>query len=350
MTPRILLAGLCGLALAGGRAFAADDGPYPPSHAALYAPLFAPLYVKNLSPVAGLLGLPSQADARAPGEGRWEWGLYAGLASHYVRDGRDGSGAEQLLFDGETRRLALAGRYGFAQGWELQFELPWVWQERGSLDGAIDGWHDFWGMPDNGRGEAPRDRIAYQYADPAPRFDLRDSASGAGDASVALQRELYRGGGVTLAGTLGYKFGTGDAGDFTGSGEGDAYLALRVTGAAASAGEGALGWYGQVGYLRAGEVAELGPRQERDLWFAGAGLAWRVAQNWSLLAQVDAHSAPLDSALDALGSEAVMLSAGARWRFARQWSVEFSLVEDIAVETAPDVVFQFGLRYSGGPQ
>lgn len=311
-----------------------------PASATAADPLLDPLYVRNFSPVAGLFGLPAQRDASTTPAGTLQWALHAGVASHYVRDR---AGIEQINLDGETQRLALELRYGLAEDWDVQLELPWLRQDGGSLDGAIDGWHELWGMPDNGRSDAPRDRIDYRYADPELRFAVLGSGSGIGDGSLALQRRLYRDGGVEVAASLGYKFGSGDAGDFTGSGEGDVYAALR----AAGSGAGALGWYAQAGYLRAGEIAELGPRQERDLWFAGAGLAWRLSSSWSLLAQLDAHAAPMDSALDALGSDAVMLSAGARWRFAPRWAVDVSLVEDIAVETAPDVIFQASLRYLG---
>jgi hypothetical protein len=41
------------------------------------------------------------------------------------------------------------------------------------------------------------------------------------------------------------------------------------------------------------------------------------------------------------------LTLGARWRFAPDWSVDFNFVEDIQVETAPDVTFQASLRYRG---
>jgi len=158
-----------------------------------------------------------------------------------------------------------------------------------------------------------------------------------------LQRGLYRGATLDVAAAVGYKFGIGDIDDFTGSGENDLFAALRVS--ADSIGALPLGWHAQLGYLRAGKVAALGKRQERDLWFAGASLEWRLTPSLSLLGQLDAHAAPMDSALDALGREAVMLSGGARWQFSEQWAIEFSVVEDIAVETAPDVIFQASVRY-----
>ena len=49
-----------------------------------------------------------------------------------------------------------------------------------------------------------------------------------------------------------------------------------------------------------------------------------------------------------LGEEAVLLSVGARWRFARHWALDINVVEDARVETGPDVTFQASVRYFGG--
>jgi hypothetical protein len=307
------------------------------------APLLDPLPVKNLAPVAGLLGVPIQHRAGASAAGSWSWTLQGSVASHYATDR---AGEERINLDGETQRLALLAGYRIAADWELQLELPWQRQRGGALDGLIDNWHDFWGMPDNGRGLVPRDLIDYRYADPALRFDLRDDSAGWGDTSLTLQRQLYRGERIDLALGVGYKFGTGDAARFTGSGEGDGFATLRLSGRLSPS----TLWHGQLGYLRAGEIPALAGRQRRNLWFAGGALAWELAPGWSLIGQLDAHAAPLDSALDSVGDTAFLLSAGTRWQVSPRWSLEFLLVEDVAVETGPDVIFQAGLRYlSAGP-
>ena len=79
--------------------------------------------------------------------------------------------------------------------------------------------------------------------------------------------------------------------------------------------------------------------------FAGLGLDWRIGQRWSLIGQLDAHAAPADSAITALGDDAIWLTLGARWRFAERWALDLSFIEDVQVETAPDVTFQASLRY-----
>lgn len=300
------------------------------------------LYSKNLSPVAGLLGLPSQRGPVAGAAGSWQIATHASWASHFVVD--DGRG-ETLLLDGETRRLALDLRYNLAPGWDLRLELPWLSHGGGSLDSLIDGWHDLWGMPDGGRDAAPRDRLAYRYAGGGGGgFGFDDSASGVGDVTLAVSRTLWSGPGAQLDAALGAKLATGDEDDFLGSGSEDGFLALRTFW---SPGEGDWRWSGQLGYLRAGRVESVGERGERDLWFAGANLEWQAWPAVSLLMQLDSHAAPLQaSELAALGDTALLLTAGVRWRIQPHWAVEVSVVEDVQVESGPDVVFQASLRFS----
>ena len=300
-----------------------------------------PLYVRNLSPVAGLFGLPSQRDAYTTASGAVTAAVHGSLASQYVNDS---SSIEFLNLDGETQRLALELRYGLVENWDVQLEVPWLKQSGGDMDGVIDDWHDFWGMSDGGRSQVPRDVLDYRYASPDGGFSLQDDSSGLGDVSLALNHVVYHDDNSAVSLALGYKFGTGDEDDFLGSGADDVHVAVRFSGAQLS--DLPLSWHGQAGYLRAGNSDLLDDLQERDLWFAGLAMDWRFAQHWSMIAQLDSHAAPMRSDLTGVGDEAVLGTLGARWYFAPQWSADISVVEDIRVETAPDVTFQATLRYS----
>ena len=302
-----------------------------------------PLYVRNLAPVAGLFGLPSQRDAATAGAGRWSIDLHGSVASHYVLDTRNSE--ESLKQDGETRRLALDLRYGIGERWELQLELPWVQHSGGSLDSLINNWHDLWGLSDGGRSKAAKDELDYRYRGPETAFSLQDDSAGIGDTSLALHYRFFADDNASAALSAGYKFASGDEQDFTGSGADDVYLALRFSGAHLA--DLPLTWHGQLGYLYAGDGDLLGGAQQNQLWFAGLALDWQLAESWSLLAQLDSHAAPMDSDLDALGRDALLLGLGARWRFAPGWAVDFSFVEDLQVDSAPDVTFQASLRYRG---
>lgn len=303
-----------------------------------------PLYVKNLSPVTGLLGLPSQRSAFSEEQGQLGAALHSSVSNNYVLDSNS---REYLNLDGETLRFALDLRYGLAPGLDVQLEVPWLEQSGGHLDGLIDDWHDLWGMSDGGRSRVDRDLLEYQYASTfAPGFLLDDDSSGLGDITLALNYAFFRDENSALSVALGYKFGVGDDDKFLGSGGDDVYVALRFSGDHLS--DLPLRWHGQVGYLHAGDSDLLEDMQEQDLWFAGLSLDWVLSERWSLLFQLDGNAAPTKSNITAIGDDAATFSGGVRWRFAQDWAVDASVVEDIVVETASDVTFVLSVRYGGG--
>ena len=307
----------------------------------VHAGIADPLYVKNLSPVTGLFGLPSQRSADTAPAGKLGAAFHSAIANHFALDSdRD----EFLNLDGETVRLALDLRYGLWDNWEVQLEVPWLDHSGGELDRLIDDWHDLWGMPDGGRDSVERDLLDYHYVTPDFGVRLLDDSSGLGDISLVINHALYRRDNAVVSLGLGYKFGTGDEDDFLGSGADDVYLALRFSGEHLS--DLPLTWHGQVGYLRAGESDLWEDVQDQNLWFAGLAVDWKLTDRWSLLAQLDGHAGPLDSDLKQVGGEAYLATVGARWRFADSWSLEANIVEDIRVETAPDITFQASLRYA----
>lgn len=299
-----------------------------------------PLYVKNLSPVTGLIGLPSQRVAATQEAGSFGFALHTSIANNYVSDV---NATEGLNLDGETLRFAFETRYGLAPDWDIQLEIPWLDHSGGQFDNLIDGWHDLWGMTDGGRSKVPQDLLDHRYGGPKSNFALLDDTSGLGDITFSLTHAFYRDIESAASISLGYKIATGEEDDFLGSGGDDVYLALRFSGGHLSGLP--LSWHGQLGYLHAGGSDALGAAGESDLWFAGLAVDWAVADTVSLIAQLDMHAAPLDSELTAIGDEAVMVSLGARWRFARRWTVDFNFIEDARVETAPDITFQASLRF-----
>lgn len=305
---------------------------------ALPASASEPLSVRNLSPFASLRALPAQRSA-AVSDGL-AVDAHLAFASHFVAQS---SADEALFLDGETTRFELTTRYGFAEHWDISLMLPWVRQDGGFLDPIINGWHDFFGMSDGGRSGLPEDELRYRWQAPGVDVDHVAGTSGLGDLQLAVNRVLWVGEREQVALGAGYQFATGDANDFTGSGAGDGWVVLRFSGRQYSSLP--LSWHGQVGYTRAGDTELLGPNQTRNLWFAGLAVDWALSPRWSLLAQYDGHSGLADSSLEALGDSAAMLSFGARWAATPRWGIELSFVEDIVVESAPDIIFQATVRY-----
>jgi hypothetical protein len=141
---------------------------------------------------------------------------------------------------------------------------------------------------------------------------------------------------------LSIKLPTGDAYRLTGSEATDVSLAI--------AGERrfAENWsvFGQAGVTRLGEGERFADQQQDIVWSGLAGIGWHAWRGLELKAQLDAHTAVFDEAeLDFLG-DALVLTVGGDYRFASGWQLDIAVSEDIAVESASDVVFVFGLRRS----
>ncbi len=299
-----------------------------------------PLYAKNLAPLAGLFGIPNLREAETLAAGEFQAAIHGNIANNYSVDD---NARESVNFDVETQRFALRGAVGLGWGVDFEAELPWLRHDGGELDKFIEKWHDLFSLPDGNRDDAPRDQVDVSYAGPGAAFALREEVDGWGDLNVALTKQVWSSETAAVSARVGAKFGTGDEDDLLGSGDDDYYLSLNFSGDQRS--EAPFRWHGQVGYLHAGDAEVLGDIQEEDLWFAGLSMEWRAWQTLHLKAQVDSHAEVADSSLTQLGDASVQLTLGASWLFSRDWEAEFSFSEDIAVDTTPDFVLQFGLRY-----
>jgi hypothetical protein len=184
-----------------------------------------------------------------------------------------------------------------------------------------------------------RMRIVYQRAG-ATLLDVNSSASGLGDASLDFGYSLRSTGATAAAAWLSIKVPTGDADRFTGSGATDVSLSI--------AGEHGVSerWsmFGQASVTRLGDGDRLSALQRDVVWSGFAGLGWRAWRGLQLKAQIDAHSAVFeDNEVDFLG-DAVVLTVGGVYQFASGWRFAVAVSEDIAVESASDVVFVIGLQ------
>ena len=310
------------------------------------APLHAtaqsePLQISNLSPLASLRAQPRQRDAQTlPG---LSWAVSGTISNHFtVQNGSD----ESLLLDGQTDTLAMSLRYGFAPGWDVEAFLPWRHHSGGFTDQLISDWHRIFGLPDGNRSDYPIDALRYELLQGDHQAQLTQSASGLGDIELSVSRTIADLDGGQLAASVGIKTASGDDSEWLGSGEADVFALLRFSGP--QRGDWPIWWHGQIGGTRAGETDLLGAQQRRSLWFAGLSVEWRFAQSWSVLAQVDAHSALLRGELDAISEPAAMLSTALRWRPSVQWMVDFGFSEDVVVEASPDITFLVNARWSPG--
>ena len=302
----------------------------------------APIMISNLSPLAALRGLPTQRQADV------QLGsivtVSQSLSNHFTVDE---SGDESLMLDGQSDVLSVALRYGFDLDWDIEVILPWVQHSRGFMDPLISDWHAFFGLPNGNREDYPVNQLQYRLDQPGREAALNNKVSGLGDVQVALNRNMSLKNGPQVALSVGMKTATGEEANWLGSGATDYWALARVSGD--YSGRVPLIWHGQIGMTHAGVSDLMGPNQKRSLWFGGVSLAWPFRDKWSVLAQIDAHSALGDGNLSALTQPAGILSMALRWNTSPKWTLDLGFSEDLVVESAPDITFMLTARYVANP-
>ena len=108
---------------------------------------------------------------------------------------------------------------------------------------------------------------------------------------------------------------------------------------------GPLSWYGGGGLLWVGRGDVLPDQQRHLVGFGSAGLHWKAFPRVTLAAQIDGHTPFYNgSELRPLGYTSLQLVLGGMWRLQDRHTAELAITEDLAVDTAPDVVVRLGLR------
>jgi len=303
-----------------------------------------PLSTRNLSPVTLGFGLPTLGPAKvlASGAGRIE--TTVDLISNFTEKE---SAAERLRFDGETYRAAVAVDYGIGSNLEFGAELPLISHQGGFLDDFIEGWHDTFGLPQSGRDQVPAGQLDYSYVRPAGGFALQSDQSGIGDLSLRAGWQYWQDpeklGSLALRASL--KLPTGRARDLTGSGSIDLALWLSAEQRLKTA-AGALALFGGGGALLTTD-GDLLPEQRRNLvGLVNFGVAWQPWAQLGLQLQFDGHTPFFKgSQFRELNNFAGQLAIGGSLALADQTALELAVVEDVLVNTAPDVVFHLALKH-----
>ncbi|MDP5070424.1 MAG: DUF3187 family protein, partial [Congregibacter sp.] len=166
---------------------------------------------------------------------------------------------------------------------------------------------------------------------------------GLGDAELGISVALA----TTQQWALGlygqYKFATGDVDDLMGSGQDSLALGARFS--AQQCVFARLSCHAQVG-LAAVNDSEFDPGAKTWTPFVGLSLAWQLGDSLAVLAQVDAHGVIYDADVLKSNGAPVWGTLGLRWQPVERWLLDAQFVEDLAVGSAPDVIFRFALARS----
>ena len=305
-----------------------------------------PFYTVNQSPVVQIFGLPAAGDAKVLPGGKFSALVAADMSSNFAKDN---SPRESILLDGENYRYTLALRYGITDRFECGIDIPYVGQGGGFLDSFIIGWHNFFGLPQGGREDAPRNRLLYTYSkDGQNRLLINDSSFSVGDIRLSGGMQLYNDGQKNprvLAMRASLKLPTGESSELHGSGSTD--FALWLT-----AGDdyqlpswlGHFTLFGAAGcmYMSDGDI--MRDQQRNVAGFGTFGFGWGPAEWIALKTQVSAHTPFYKSELRELGGSALQLIIGGTLAFSPKTSLDIGVSEDIVINTSPDVAFHLALK------
>lgn len=291
------------------------------------------LAIRDQNPLTRAAYLPLAAAAPGRDDG---WQVDAGLLwSNTVNLGA--TAREQLVVDEETAEVDLAVARDLG-GWRLRAMLPVMHRGPGVLDGFIDGWHRFFGLPQGDRPNRPRSAYAIEYRRNGLAPVALPTGTALGDLSLEAGRVLSDSPHAQLTGWVGLEAPTGDRAQLAGNGALDAaaWLALEAPVAAR--------WTlsARAGYSRSGGDGAL--PLARGIAFGTATIGWRATGQLEALVQFDGHSAIVrGSDLPFLG-EAVELTIGGRYYLRSGAVLEAGVVEDIEVNHSPDVTFHLAWR------
>ncbi|WP_157698682.1 DUF3187 family protein [Geobacter sp. DSM 9736] len=307
-----------------------------------------PFHTFNQSPLIQIFGLPAIEGGTLAGRGRMSVLVAADLASNH---GIDKTDTEDITLDGETYRATLAVRYGIAPRWEVGFDLPWIVETGGFLDGFVSSFHDLFKIPQNGRDEIPKDRLLYTYSRNGTRlFQVDEPNDGVGDLRLTTAYQLYHDpedsrSSIALRAAL--KLPTGDSAMLHGSGGTD--CALWITGSDTyDVGEGRISLFGAAGGVVTAKGDVLSHMRRQVAGFGSIGLGWSPVDWFVLKSQFYAHS-PFyrNSSLHELGITTLQWLGGVTFGITGNTALDIGVSEDIlVVGTSPDVAFHLALRSS----
>ncbi|WP_298039703.1 DUF3187 family protein [uncultured Desulfuromonas sp.] len=305
-----------------------------------------PFQTANRSPLVLGYGLPPLPDAKRLPAGRTSALLTVDLASNYTESTRD---REQIVLDGETYRFDLALRCGLSPTLEVRADIPYISHRGGFLDGFIEDFHDLFGLPQGGRDKAPRNRLLYSYVrDGRQEIALEENTEGLGDVRLSGAWQLYEEEGglrsATVFGSL--KLPTGDSDRLLGSGSTD--LAFGLSGSLATLSSwGPIRAWGGGGLLLMTEGDLLPQQQNQAAGFGALGAGWAPLPWLAFKLQLDGHTSFYGgSDFEEVDFPSMQVVMGGTLGLAPETALDIAVVEDIAVNTAPDAVFHFALRHN----
>ncbi len=244
---------------------------------------------------------------------------------------------EELLIDVENTRYDFQLTYTH-ELWHFNLNASLISNQGGFLDQTIEGWHDFFGLPQGGREQAENNQIHLLYQqDGQDIINSTQSEQGLGDIQLAMGYQINKASqlwfSVEIPSSNSSEFMSNDATD----------LALWYS--ANSISKSSLSTYGSIGIVFPANSGLLKNRLNDHYLFGQFGLNYIFNPAYHFILQTDFHSEiEKYSQLDAF-EPSLQVQFGLRLpTLFESHQLELFFSEDIFPGLAPDITF--GLRIS----
>lgn len=246
------------------------------------------------------------------------------------------------LVDGEHRTLSVEVRRGVTERLTLGLRAPLHWRGSGVLDGVIDWWHRFSGLPDNDRFLYPTGRFRIEGKDTAggPLDYTGAPGTGLGNLEASALFALRAdpdGAAVALVGRVDLPTGTGPYGSA------GVHGALQVAAALPLA--RGLDVFSGLGATVATQGERDGIEYEELRAHGFVALEWRASRSLSLLAEANGSSRLVTNVAGYKPLQ-LHLRVGAKLDLGRRTRLEAGFVEGLSVQNTTDFGVQSAVRFA----
>ena len=247
------------------------------------------------------------------------------------------------FLDFEMLQAVAAFAYGITDTLEIEFEAQQRNRFGGAMDAFVQGFHDLFGIDQNGRDEVPRDQFAFDLSPPGgPNVSLDSDDRGTFTRSVQVSLQHNVTCGTAKAPAFSYsvttRLETVDAGDLGGGSDLDlgasVALARRVK---------HFYFYGTLGYAWFGRNEFRGIELEDTQYTILAAAEWRFLANQSFLLQY-LRTEGLSPDFGPFADESHEVTLGWKWEALSKTVIEVGLIENlISFDNSPDFGLHVGL-------
>ena len=293
------------------------------------------LATRDQNPMLQAYYLPAMGFSSQPG---WQYSHSLFITNTYQTESINN---ETLVIDVENYRYDFTIAYQ-QNDWRLSTTIPLIFNQGGSLDGLIEDWHDFFGLPEGGRNSNPDDQLIIEYTKNSQTIFLQNRADNdIGDIEVSLSYQLTGDEKQSSELSVGIELPTGSMETNSGNEATDIAIWLSHKRAATVL----TNLYGLIGYSRLGEGGQLSQQLNSSTWVAQLGAEHAFTPNISGILQFDLHSALIrDSGLKAFGNSLQMQVGLQFQKLINNHNLDLFFSEDILPGSAPDITF--GARLS----